>query len=148
MASRGIDEARLESLASSFEGELLRGTDGGYDDARRIFNGMIDLRPALIARCRGTGDVVRALAFARESGLEISVRGGGHGVAGRALTDDGLMIDLSTMKEIDVDPEARTVRAQGGVTWGELNDATATHGLATACIGGGQGIAMIIKREG
>jgi FAD/FMN-containing dehydrogenase len=95
MASRGIEEARLESLASSFEGELLRGTDGGYDDARKVFNGMIDLHPALIARCRGTDDIVQALAFARESDLEVSVRGGGHGVAGRAVTDGGVMIDLS-----------------------------------------------------
>ena len=131
MSSRGIDEARLESLASSFEGELLRGTDDGYDDARKIFNGMIDLHPSLIARCLGTDDIVRALAFAREGGLEVSVRGGGHGVAGRAVTDGGVMIDLSRMKEIHVDPDARTVRAQGGVTWGEFNAATAAYGLAT-----------------
>ncbi len=131
MSSRRIDEARLGSLASSFDGELLRDSDGGYDDARKIYNGMIDLHPALIARCRGTGDIVRALAFARDCELEVSVRGGGHGVAGRAVTDGGVMIDLSPMKEIHVDAEARTVRAQGGVTWGEFNDATAKHGLAT-----------------
>src|SRR5262245_44714967 len=131
MASPGIDEVRLESLASSFEGELIRGTEGGYDDARKVFNGMIDLHPALIARCGETGDIAQALAFARASDLEVSVRGGGHGVAGRAVTDGGVMIDLSPMKSIHVDPEARTVRGQGGVTWGELNDATSTYGLAT-----------------
>ena len=100
-----------------------------YDEARRIHNGLIDKRPAVIARCR-TADVVRAIGFAREVGLEISIRGGGHNVAGSAVTDGGLMIDLAAMKGVQVDPQRRTARAQGGVTWGELNPETQLHGLA------------------
>jgi FAD/FMN-containing dehydrogenase len=111
--------------------ELLRPHDPGYDDARRIHNGLIDKRPAVIARCRTTADVVAAVACARRDDLEISVRGGGHNVAGKALTAGGLMIDLSPMKDVGVDPIARTARAQPGLTWGEFNTATAAHGLAT-----------------
>jgi FAD/FMN-containing dehydrogenase len=126
-----INPDRLKSLAAAFSGTLLRSGDAGYEEARRIHNGLIDKRPALIARCRGTADVVDALGFARESGLEISVRGGGHNVAGRAVTDGGVMIDLSLMRGVHVDPGARTVRAQAGVTWREFNRETAVHGLAT-----------------
>jgi FAD/FMN-containing dehydrogenase len=126
-----IDGDRFQSLAKAFSGALLRPDDAEYDQARRIHNGLIDKRPALIARCRGTADIVDALGFARDSGLEVSVRGGGHNVAGRAVTEGGLMIDLSLMKGIHVDPAARAVRAQGGVTWGEFNRETAVHGLAT-----------------
>ncbi|MGH6982252.1 MAG: FAD-binding oxidoreductase, partial [Stellaceae bacterium] len=110
--------------------EVLRPGDEGYDDARRIHNGMVDKRPAVIVRCRSAGDVAAAIATARESGLEISVRGGGHNVAGRAVCEGGLMVDLSLMKDSDVDPEARTVRAQPGLNWGELNAVTQAHGLA------------------
>src|SRR5687767_6436288 len=116
---------------SAHDLELLRPEDAGYDDARRIHNGLIDKRPALIARCRTTADVVAAVARARKDALEISVRGGGHNVAGKAVTAGGLMIDLSPMKEIVVDTQARTARAQPGLTWGEFNVATAAHGLAT-----------------
>lgn len=130
MAAR-LDEDRLRELASSFSGSLLLPRDDGYEEARRIFNGLIDRRPALIARCRGTADIVAALDLARRSNLEVSVRGGGHNVAGRAVTDGGVMIDLSPMKGIHVDPKARTARAQGGVTWREFNRDTAVHGLAT-----------------
>ena len=126
-----LDEGRVDLLRGSFSGQLLLPEDDGFEDARRVYNGLIDKRPGLIARCRSSADVVAAIAFAREAGLEISVRGGGHGVAGRAVTVGGVMIDLSLMKRIDVDPEARIARAQGGVTWGEFNDATAEHGLAT-----------------
>ena len=112
-----------------FSGQLLRSGDEGYDEARRIYNGLIDKRPALIARCRGVADVIAAVGFGRESDLEISVRGGGHSVAGRAVAEDGLMIDLSAMRGIHVDPASRTVRAQGGVTWGEINRETQLHGL-------------------
>lgn len=126
-----IDEKRLARFAESFSGELVRPGNGGYDDARRIFNGLVDKRPALIARCRGSVDVVSALALARGSDIELSVRGGGHNVSGRAVTDGGVMIDLSLMKGIRVDPEARTARAEGGVTWREFNDATSEFGLAT-----------------
>lgn len=130
MATTAIDKARLHRLTRAFGGELLLPGGAGYDDARRVHNGLIDKRPALIARCAGAGDVAAAVLFAREHGLEISVRGGGHNVAGRAVTDGGVMIDLSLLKTIEVDPDARTVRAQGGVLWRELNDATHVHGLA------------------
>jgi FAD/FMN-containing dehydrogenase len=126
-----IEGSRLSSLAASFSGELLRPADAGYDQARRIYNGLIDLRPALIARCRGRSDIAAAIAFARENGLELSVRGGGHSVAGRCLVEGGVTIDLSAMRAIDVDPGSANARAEGGVTWAELNDATAEHGLAT-----------------
>jgi FAD/FMN-containing dehydrogenase len=126
-----IEPERLEVLAASFSGKLLRPGDDGYDEARRIHNGLIDNHPALIARCLNTADVVDAVNLGREEGLEISVRGGGHNVAGRAVTDGGLMIDLSLMKGIHVDPKRRTVRAQGGVIWNEFNRAAAVRGLAT-----------------
>ena len=109
---------------------MLRSADAGYDEARRIHNGLIDKRPAIIARCLGTADVVAAVNVARDQGLEVSVRGGGHNVAGKAVTDGGVMVDLSLMKGIHVDPAASTVRAQGGVTWAELNRETQVHGLA------------------
>jgi FAD/FMN-containing dehydrogenase len=105
--------------------------DGEYETARRLWNGMIDRRPSIIARCSGTADVVRAIAFAREHDLTIAVRGGGHGVAGRATCDDGLVVDLSPMRGIRVDPSARTARAQAGVLWGELDRETQLFGLAT-----------------
>ncbi len=103
-----IDQDRLKALAATFSGVLLRPGDDGYEEARRIHNGLIDKRPALIARCLGIADIVEALGFARDSGLEVSVRGGGHNVAGRAVTDDGVMIDPSPMKGIHVDPKTRT----------------------------------------
>jgi FAD/FMN-containing dehydrogenase len=121
----------LSELATTFSGQLLQPADPGYDEARRVHNGLIDKRPALIARCRGTADVVDAIGLARKLGLEVAVRGGGHNVAGRATVDRGLMIDLAPMKGILVDPKARTAKAQGGVTWRELNRETQLHGLAT-----------------
>ena len=130
-----LADERIDALSAAFSGALLQAGDDGYEDARRVHNGLIDKRPTVIARCRGTADVVDAIALAREAGLEISVRGGGHNVAGRAVTDDGLMIDLAEMKGIHVNPGARTVRAQAGVTWAEFNRETALHGLAVT---GGQ----------
>jgi FAD/FMN-containing dehydrogenase len=126
----GYGDEQLAALRGMFSGEVLEPTDEGFEAARRVHNGLIDRRPALIARCRNTADIVDAVRFARDSGLEISVRGGGHNVAGRAVADDALMIDLSPMKGIRVDPDAPTVRAQGGVLWRELNRETAAHGLA------------------
>jgi FAD/FMN-containing dehydrogenase len=126
-----LDLEGLDLLANDFAGSLITSSDERYEETRRVHNGLIDKRPALIARCRGTADVVAAVDFARGAGLEISVRGGGHSVSGLAATDGGVMIDLAEMKGIHVDPIARTVRAQGGVTWGELNRETAIHGLAT-----------------
>jgi FAD/FMN-containing dehydrogenase len=130
-AVRVLDEDQLEALSSSLSGAVVKPGDVRYDEVRRVHNGLIDKRPEVIVRCRGTADVVSAVAFARASGLEISVRGGGHSVAGQAVNDGGLMIDLAEMKGIHVDPEAATLRAQGGVTWGELNREAALHGFAT-----------------
>lgn len=117
-------------LAGTFSGQLLKPTDAGYEDARRVHNGLVDKRPALIARCRGVADVIDAVNLARSLELEVAVRGGGHNVAGGATIDGGVMIDLSLMKGVHVDPDRRTVRAQGGVTWAELNGETQLHGLA------------------
>jgi FAD/FMN-containing dehydrogenase len=117
-------------LGARFGGQLLQPADAGYEDARKVHNGLVDKRPALIARCRGVADVVAALDLTRRLGLEGAIRGGGHNVAGRATIDGGVMIDLSLMKGIHVDPARRTVWAQGGVTWGELNRETQLHGLA------------------
>jgi FAD/FMN-containing dehydrogenase len=126
-----LDVERLDAFAAAFSGSVIDPNHERYEEARKIHNGLVDKRPALIARCHGTADVVDAIAFARKSGLEISVRGGGHSVAGKAVTDGGLMVDLAEMKGIHVDAAAQIVRAQGGVTWGELNRETALHGLAT-----------------
>src|SRR5262245_6528290 len=118
-------------LAPSFSGTLLQPTDPGYDEARRVHNGLIDKRPSLVARCHGTADVADAVRLARQLNLEVAVRGGGHNVAGRATIDGGLMIDLQPMKGVYVNPAARRVVAQGGVLWKELNRETQVHGLAT-----------------
>lgn len=130
MAISTIDGEALEALAAAFSGRILQPGDEGYDDARRVHNGLIDRRPAIIARCAGTADIQDAVKLARASGLEISVRGGGHNVAGRAVAEGGLMIDLSPMRGIHVDPTAQTARAQGGVLWSELNREAHAHGLA------------------
>src|SRR4051812_6810162 len=122
---------RHHGAMSDHDLQILRPCDAGYDDARRIHNGLIDKRPSLIARCRTSSDVVAAVARGRKEALEISVRGGGHNVAGKAVTQGGLMIDLSPMKEVEIDPQTRTARAQPGLTWDEFNIASATHGLAT-----------------
>ncbi|CAB3803369.1 6-hydroxy-D-nicotine oxidase [Paraburkholderia caffeinitolerans] len=124
-----LAEAAAE-LATTFRGQLLCPTDAGYEDARKVHNGLVDKRPALIAQCFGVADVVAALDLTRRLGLEVAVRGGGHNVAGRATIDGGVVIDLSLMKGIHVDPLRRTVWAQGGATWGELNRETQLHGLA------------------
>jgi FAD/FMN-containing dehydrogenase len=113
-----------------FRGELFHPGDAQYDEARKVFNGMIDRSPALIARCASADDVAAAVNLAREQDLPLSVYGGGHGVTGSAVVDAGICIDLRGMKAIDVDPKARTVRAEGGLMWGELDAATQEHGLA------------------
>jgi FAD/FMN-containing dehydrogenase len=121
----------IDETAQSFTGRLLKPSDEGYDDLRRVHNGLIDKHPALIARCGGVADVVDAVRLAQTLGLEVAVRGGGHNVAGHATVDRGLLIDLSSMKGIHVDARARIVRAEGGVLWKELNRETQFHGLAT-----------------
>ena len=124
-----VTEQELAGL-EAFSGELLRPGESGYEEGRHAFNGLVDKRPAVIARCLGEADIADAIAFAREADLEISVRGGGHSVAGRCLTDGGLMIDLSLMKGVHVDPESHTARVQPGVSWAQLNRETQLHGLA------------------
>jgi FAD/FMN-containing dehydrogenase len=131
MATTILDESTISVIRGRFVGDLLEPGDDGYDEARAIFNAMIDRRPRLIVRCAGAADVVAGILLAREAGLPLSIKGGGHGVNGHAVCDDGIMLDLSLLKRIDVDPEARVVRAQAGVTWGEFDAATQEHGLAT-----------------
>lgn len=124
-------ETLAEKLRTHMRGKVLLPSDDGYDEARKVWNGMVDKRPALIARCTGTEDVVAAVQLAREHELQVSVRGGGHNYAGKAVCDDGLMIDLSPMKSIHVDPERRTARAQAGLRLGEFDHETQKFGLAT-----------------
>ena len=131
MATTTLDESTIPVIRGRFEGDLLESGDDGYDEARTVFNAMIDRRPRLIVRCSGAADVVAGILLARETGLPLAVRGGGHGVNGHAVCDDGIMLDLSPLKRIDVDPRARVARAQAGVTWGEFDVATQEHGLAT-----------------
>ena len=128
--STTVDNELVRDLAGRVSGPVLSPRDPGYDEARAVHNGLVDRRPAVIVRARTAGDVVAALALARRNGLEVSVRGGGHNVAGRAVTDGGLMINLADMRDIAVDPERATVTAQGGATWNELNAAAGAHGLA------------------
>jgi FAD/FMN-containing dehydrogenase len=116
--------------AERFAGSLLRPGDPGYEEARRVHNGMIDKRPAAIVRCRNASDVVEAVRLGRERELELSIRGGGHNVAGTAVTDGGLMIDLAELRGVRVDASARRAQVLGGATWGDVDKATQTHGLA------------------
>src|SRR5687767_4622171 len=129
-ATRKLTPEVLQAFRAAFRGPLLRPGEAGYDDARLIWNAMIDRRPALIARCTGTADVVAAVRLAREHGLLSSVKGGGHNIAGLAVCEGGLVIDCSLMKGVWVDPAARTARAQPGCTLGDLDRETQIHGLA------------------
>jgi FAD/FMN-containing dehydrogenase len=131
MSTSGLTDAAIGDLRAGLRGQLLTPSDQGYDTARKIDNAMIDRRPALIARCAGVADVLAAVRFARKHEVLVSVRAGGHNVAGNAICDGGLVIDVSPMKGIRVDPGARTVQAQAGVTWGELDAETQAFGLAT-----------------
>jgi FAD/FMN-containing dehydrogenase len=126
-----LDDAAVAALRASVRGQLLLPGADGYDAARSVWNAMIDRKPALIVRAAGAADVIAAVNYARDTGLPVSIKGGGHNVGGKAVCDDGLMIDLSLMKGIRVDPARHTVRAQGGVTWGELDHETGAFGLAT-----------------
>src|SRR6266498_1179417 len=154
----GLDDAAFGELAASFRGPLVRPSDPTYDWDRNIWNGSIDRHPALIARCAGVADVMAAVKFARRTGLEVAVRGGGHSFPGQSTCDGGLVIDLGPMKGIRVDPEARTARAQAGVLLGELDHETQAFGLATT--GGivthtglagltlGGGIGWLMRKDG
>jgi FAD/FMN-containing dehydrogenase len=148
----------LERLRESVHGPVIGPEDERYDEARSIWNGAIDRRPAAVVRCTGVADVVAAVRFARERDLLVAVRSGGHGVGGHAICDGGLVIDLSQMKGIRVDPAARIARAEAGVLWGELDRETQVHGLAT--VGGivthtgiagltlGGGIGWLMRKHG
>ncbi len=126
-----FDQSDFAGLKDGLRGTAIVGGEEGYDDARTVFNSMIDRRPAVIVQCEGIPDVVTALGFARERGLEVAVRGGGHSVAGMALTDGGVVIDLRRMNSVEVDPEARTAVVGGGATMSHLDRACEPHGLAT-----------------
>jgi FAD/FMN-containing dehydrogenase len=126
MATVGTGLPGLEKLS----GEVLRPGDAGYDEARIVHNALIDKRPAVIVRPRTAEEVAEAVNLAREAGVELSIKGGGHNVAGLAVSDGGVTIDMSEMTAVDIDPDARVVRAGGGLTWGGLNEATQAHGLA------------------
>jgi FAD/FMN-containing dehydrogenase len=146
-----LDEQAIGVLAANLRGGLLRPGDAGYDEGRQLWNGMIDKRPALVARCSGAADVITAVNFARTHDLLLAVRGGGHGVAGRAACDDGLMLDLSLMRGVRVDPKTQTARVQGGATLGDMDRETqvfnlavpagvvSTTGVAGLTLGGGTG---------
>jgi FAD/FMN-containing dehydrogenase len=125
----------LADLEAGFRGRLIGPESDDYDDARRVWNGAIDRRPGCIARCSGVADVVEAVRFGRERGLTLAVRGGGHSIPGHSVCDDGLVIDLSPMQGVWIDPGARVARVQGGVTWGVFDREAALHGLAVT---GGQ----------
>ncbi|MGE5281694.1 MAG: FAD-binding oxidoreductase [Chloroflexota bacterium] len=153
-----METGALRELTSSFGGELIAPRDTGYEEARRVWNGSIDRRPALIARCSGAPDIAAALRYARQGGLEVTVRGGGHSFPGHSVCDEGVMIDLGGMKGIEVDPEARTARAQAGALLGDLDRATQEHGLAVpagivthtglAGLTLGGGIGWIMRKHG
>src|SRR3954447_23616353 len=130
MATQVLDSTALEQLAGSVKGTVLTPGRDGYDEARTVFNAMVDNRPAAIVKCTDPHDVIAAIDLARARAAEVSIRSGGHGVTGSQIADEGIVIDLTEMKRIAVEPEARTVRAQAGVTWGELDAATQEHGLA------------------
>jgi len=129
--SSPLDDGVVEEFRAQFGGEILTAADEGYDIHRKVWNAMIDKHPGLIARCHGVADVITAVQFARDHALLVAVRGGGHNVAGNAVCDGGLVIDLSPMKGIQVDSAARTVRTEAGATWSEFDRETQAFGLAT-----------------
>ncbi|HEV2743219.1 MAG TPA: FAD-dependent oxidoreductase, partial [Rubrobacter sp.] len=126
-----LDEATVAEFGVALRGDLIQPGDEGYEEARKVYNAMIDKRPRTIARCSDVADVVSCVDFARENGVLLAVRGGGHNGAGLGVADDALVIDLSAMRGVRVDPEARTVRVEGGATWGDVDHATHAFGLAT-----------------
>lgn len=131
MTSEPVHEAALRQLTQRLNGGVIEPGGPAYDEARKVFNGMIDRRPLCVARCSETQDVVAAVNIARENGLAVAVRCGGHSVTGMSIVDDGILVDLAGMKYVDVDPQAREARAGGGVLWGEFDAATQQHGLHT-----------------
>ena len=131
LVAPALDAPEIGELRADFRGSLLLPGDPGYEERRRVWNGVIDRHPGVIARCAGVVDVIRTVNFSREHGLRLAVRGGGHNIAGSAVCDGGVVVDLSGMRSVRVDPARRTVRAEGGATWGELDRETHLFGLAT-----------------
>src|SRR5262249_43823744 len=125
----------LETLAQRLRGELITPAHPDYDEARKVWNGMFDLHPAVVAQVQGADDVVAVVDFARETGAELAVRGGGHSSAGYSTVDGGIVLDFSRMKAVEVAPVAKTARAEAGALWGDVDRATQEHGLA---VPGGQ----------
>src|SRR5215469_4372751 len=126
---RVVDQDRIKGFQTAFRGEIIQPGDLSYEKARKIWNASVDKHPGIIARCTGVADVIAAVNFARENALLVAVRGGGHNVAGRALCEDGIVIDLSRMKGIHVDAKKRTATVQGGATLGDLDRETHIFGL-------------------
>ena len=126
-----FDERSINNFQMNLRGELIQPSDAAYEEARKVYNGMIDKRPAFITRCRDVADVVTAVSFARDNHLTLAVRGGGHNGGGLGTCDDGLVVDLSSMRGVWVDAKTRTARVQGGCTWGDVDHATHAFGLAT-----------------
>jgi FAD/FMN-containing dehydrogenase len=158
IANEGTADGMMKELERGFGGQLFAPQDPGYDDARKVYNAMIDRRPALIARCADARDVARTIGFARTHDLPLAVRGGGHSGPGLGVCDDGVVAELSLLNEITVNPETRTARVGGGCTWGQVDRATHAHGLATPSgfisttgVGGltlGGGIGYVTRRYG
>src|SRR5918997_1287381 len=158
MDASPLDHETVDAFRSRLRGQFLQHGDADYDAARQVWNAMVDRRPALIARCAGAADVIAAVRFTREQGLPVSVKGGGHSVAGKAVGAGALMIDLSRMDGIRVDPVRGTARAEGGVTWGAFDRETQAFGLATTGgivpttgVGGltlGGGLGYLMRRFG
>jgi FAD/FMN-containing dehydrogenase len=156
--AKPLDEAAIREFSSKVRGQLIRPQDGGYDEARTVFYGGFDRRPALIVRVEDASDVSRVVALARESGLELAVRSGGHSVAGHSTTNGGIVLDLSEMKNLEIDVEGRTAWAETGLTAGEYTAAAGAHGLATGFgdtgsvgIGGitlGGGVGYLVRKHG
>jgi FAD/FMN-containing dehydrogenase len=153
-----LKDQTVAAFGSGLRGELLRPGGSTYEAARQVWNGMVDKRPALIVRCAGVDDIVNAVRFSRERDLLVSVRGGGHNIAGKAVCDGGLMIDLSAMRSVEVDPIKRTARVEGGALLGDLDHEAQVHGLATTAgvvthtgVGGltlGGGVGRLARRYG
>ena len=153
-----LDEATIQDFQASLRGQVVLPGDADYDDARKVWNSMIDRRPALIERCAGVADVSKAIRFARDQHLLLAVRGGGHNVAGAGTCDGGLVIDLSPMKAVQIDSERRTARVEPGATWKEFDQEAQKYGLATT--GGlisstgvagftlGGGIGWLVRKHG
>ena len=156
--ARAANEPVAASAIEGFRGQLITAGHADYDSARAVWNGAVDRRPRLIARCGATADVAAAVRYARDQDLEIAVRGGGHNVAGTAVCDDGIVIDLSEMRSVQVDPAGRVARVQGGALWGDVDRETQAHGLATTGgivghtgVGGltlGGGLGFLMRKHG